>query len=64
MTPDDHRHAFMAFVAGLLAEADRYLATGKPDPARDGAGRRMATLWLSDAELTEFIRNLTSISVI
>jgi hypothetical protein len=61
MTPEDHRHAFMAFVAGLLAEADRYLATGKPDPARDGADYRMAALWLSDAELTELLRDLASI---
>jgi len=61
MTADDHRHAFMAFVAGLLVEADRYLATGKPDPARDGAGYRMAALWLSDAELSEFLRDLASI---
>jgi hypothetical protein len=61
MTPEDHRHAFMAFVAGLLAEADRYLATGKPDPARDGADYRMAALWLSDAELIELLRDLASI---
>lgn len=61
MTPDDHRHAFMAFVAGLLAESDRYLATGKPDPARDGAGYRIAALWLSDAELSELLRDLASI---
>jgi len=61
MTPEDHRHAFMAFVAGLLAEADRYLATGKPDPARDGAGYRMAALWLSDTELTELLGDLASI---
>ena len=51
----------MAFVAGLLAEADRYLESGKPDPARDGAGYRMAALWLSDAELTELLRDLASI---
>jgi len=61
MTPDDHRHAFMAFVAGLLAEADRYLSTGTPDPVRDGAGYRMAALWLSDTELTELLRDLASI---
>jgi len=61
MTADDHRHVFMAFVAGLLVEADRYLATGKPDPARDGADYRMAALWLSDAELSEFLRDLASI---
>jgi hypothetical protein len=61
MTPEDHRRAFMAFVAGLLSEADRYLTSGSPDPARDGAGYRMAALWLSDAELTEFLRDLARI---
>jgi len=61
MTPEDHRHAFMAFVAGLLAEADRYLTSGNPDPARDGAGYRMAALWLSDAELTELLHDLARI---
>lgn len=29
MTPDDHRHTFMAFVAGLLRDFDRYLARGE-----------------------------------
>jgi Helix-turn-helix domain len=61
MTAEDHRHAFMAFVAGLLTEADRYLATGQPDPARDGAGYRLAALWLSDAELTEFFGDLAGV---
>jgi hypothetical protein len=61
MTAEDHRHAFMAFVAGLLTEADRYLAAGQPDPARDGAGYRLAALWLNDAELTEFFCDLTEV---
>ena len=25
MTPDDHRRAFMAFLAGLLADMDQYI---------------------------------------
>jgi hypothetical protein len=61
MTPEDHHHAFMVFVAGLLAEADRYLASGNPDPVRDGAGYRMAALWLSDAELAQFLQDLARI---
>ena len=36
MSADEHAQAFMAYVAGMLADADRYLAAGKPDPARDG----------------------------
>lgn len=58
MTPDDHRQAFMAFVAGLLGDFDRYLARGHPDLMRHGVGYRMAGLWLTDAELAEFVRDL------
>jgi hypothetical protein len=61
MTPQDHRYAFMGFVASLLAEADRYLSTASPDPIRDGFGYRMAALWVTDAELVEFIQDLVRI---
>ncbi len=58
MSPDDHRHAFMAFVAGLLGDADRYLARGDIDPVRDGASYNLAGLWLDDAEFTELLGDL------
>ena len=61
MSPDQHRHAFMAFVAGLLGDFDRYLNAGTPDLARDMAGYRLAALWLSDEELAEFLRDLGTI---
>jgi predicted DNA-binding transcriptional regulator YafY len=61
MTPDQHAQAFMAFVAGLLADFDRYLAAGKPDPVRDRAGFRLAALWLTDAELEAFLRDLAAV---
>ena len=61
MTKEEHGHAFMAFVAGLLGDFDRYLASGAPNPARDGAGYRLAALWLSDAELTDFVRDLAAV---
>jgi Helix-turn-helix domain len=61
MSREDHRHAFMAFVAGLLGDVDRYLEHQDFDPARDGAGYRLAGLWLSDAEFAEFIRDLTRV---
>src|SRR5579884_2586797 len=35
MTPEQHAQGFMAFVAGLLADFDRYLTAGTPDPAQD-----------------------------
>jgi Helix-turn-helix domain len=61
MTPEQHTQAFTAFVAGLLADFDRYIKAGKPDPARDRAGYRMAALWLTDDELDDLLRDLTAI---
>ncbi|MBV9193313.1 MAG: helix-turn-helix domain-containing protein [Solirubrobacterales bacterium] len=61
MSREDHRRAFMAFVAGLLGDADRYLERDDFDPIRDGAGYQLAGLWLDDAEFTEFIRELTRV---
>ena len=59
MSADDHRQAFMAFVAGLLGDFDRYLARGDIDLLRDGVTYRMAGLWLDDAEFAELLRELT-----
>jgi DNA-binding transcriptional ArsR family regulator len=58
MSRDDHRQAFIAFVAGLLGDVDRYLERADFDPVRDGAGYRLAGLWLDDAEYGEFLRDL------
>jgi len=41
MTVDEHAHAFMAYIAGLLADFDRYLAAGPADPVREGADYRV-----------------------
>ena len=61
MSADDHRQAFMAFVAGLLGDFDRYLAREDRDLLRDGVGYRMAGLWLDDAEFAELMRELTRV---
>lgn len=61
MSTEDHAHAFMAYVAGMLADADRYLAAGPPDPARDGADYRVGALWLTDAEFADFLRDLAAV---
>src|SRR5215472_15247910 len=61
MTTDDHRQAFMAFVAGLLGDFDRYLARGDIDLVRDGVGYRLAGVWLDDAEYAELLRELTRV---
>jgi Helix-turn-helix domain len=61
MSAEDHRHAFMAFVAGLLADFDLYLARGDVDLVRDGVSYRLAGLWLDDAEFVELMRDLTRV---
>jgi hypothetical protein len=58
MTRDEHRQAFLAFVAGLIGDFDRYLARDEIDPIRDGASYNLAAMWLDDAELAEFAREL------
>jgi hypothetical protein len=59
MSAEEHAQAFMVYVAGMLADADRYLAAGPPDPARDGADYQVGALWLSDAEFAELLRDLS-----
>lgn len=61
MTAEEHRQAFMAYVAGMLADADHYLAAGPIDPIRDSASYRMAAIWLTDAEFAEFTRDLSAV---
>ncbi len=61
MTADDHRHAFMAFAAGLLGDFDRYLARGDIDLLRDGVSYRMTALWLDDAEYADLLRDLARV---
>ncbi len=61
MTADEHAQAFTAFVAGLLADFDRYLAAGPPDLVRDGVSYRLASMWLSDKEFAEFVGGLVAL---
>jgi hypothetical protein len=60
MTPDQHRQAFLAYVAGLIGDFDRYLARGDIDLLRDGVSYRLAGMWLDDAELMELLRELVT----
>jgi hypothetical protein len=62
MSPADHAGAFLAYVAGLLGDFDRYLTSGPPDLRRDGVGYRVAGLWLTDAELADYQRDLAAVS--
>ncbi|MDX6392164.1 MAG: hypothetical protein QOJ73_3227 [Streptosporangiaceae bacterium] len=62
MTIDEHANAFLAYVAGLLGDFGRYAATKPEDPVNDGAGYRVAAMWLTDAELGGYLRELAAIS--
>jgi hypothetical protein len=60
MTPDDHRRAFTAFLAGVLADVDRYIDSGDVDLERDGAGYRTVGLWLTTEELTDMVTEIAA----
>lgn len=61
MSTEEHGQAFLAFVAGLLGDAERYLAGPDPDVLRDGFSYNAAALWLTDAELAELGRDLARV---
>ena len=61
MSVEEHRQAFMTFVAGLLGDFDRYLDGGDVDLARDLVGYRQSALNLSDAEMQEFLADLLEV---
>lgn len=61
MSLDEHRQAFMAFIAGLIADFDRYLARPDIDIVRDGGSYRLAAMWLDDAELAEVSHELNRV---
>ena len=61
MTLDEHAQAFMVYIAGLLADFDRYVASAPPDPVGDGANYQMAAMWLTDDEFAAFGRDLTAV---
>jgi Helix-turn-helix domain len=61
MTPAEHRQTFLAFIAGLIGDFDRYLARGDVDPIRDGVTFNMAGMWLTDTEFLELGRELYAV---
>jgi DNA-binding transcriptional ArsR family regulator len=58
MSVDDHRRAFAAGMAALLAEFNAYLDRPGTDPVADSVGYRQGTVWLSPDELAEMISDL------
>ena len=61
MTLDEHAQAFTAYVAGLLADFERYVASDPPDPVGDGADYRVAAMWVTDAEFADLMRDLRAV---
>jgi hypothetical protein len=61
MGVEEHRRAFMTFVAALLADFDRYLARGEIDFDRDLVGYRQAAMYLTDDELRELLAQLGAV---
>lgn len=60
MSLDDQAQAFMTYVAGLLGDFDRYLASD-PDPLRDGSAYDVSAMWLTDAEYRDLLRDLNRV---
>jgi len=61
MSVEEHRRAFLTFVAGLLGDFDRYLDRGDVDLGRDLVGYRQAAMYLSDDELRELVADLQAV---
>jgi hypothetical protein len=61
LSEEEHRRMFMAFVAGLLREFDRYLERGDIDLVRDRVGYGLSALWLSEAEAKKLARDLNAV---
>jgi DNA-binding transcriptional ArsR family regulator len=61
MTLDEHRNAFAAAMAALVAEFNTYLDRANADPTEDKVGYRQIPLWLSEDELAELISEVQSI---
>jgi hypothetical protein len=58
MRPDDHRRAFAAATAALVAEFSAYLDRDDTDLSKDAVAYRQHAVWLSQDELTTLIAAL------
>jgi hypothetical protein len=61
MTLDEHAQAFTAYIAGLLADFERYIASAPADPVSDGASYRVAGMWLTDEEFAGLARDVAEV---
>ncbi len=60
MSLDDHRRAFAAAMATLLAEFNTYLDQEHADPTADSVGYTQVPLWLNQDELAGMIDEIRS----
>ncbi|QUQ66834.1 helix-turn-helix domain-containing protein [Kutzneria sp. CA-103260] len=63
LTVDDYRRGFDLALATLLAEFTAYLDRDGVDPTADLVGFRQHAIWLSRAELAEFMADLREVIV-
>jgi DNA-binding transcriptional ArsR family regulator len=61
MSDEEHRRGFLTFVAGVLADYDRYLDGDDIDLGRDLVGYRQAVFNLTDAEMMELVTELSDV---
>lgn len=61
MTPDQHRQMFLAYIAALIGDFDRYLGQDNVDLIRDGVSYRLQGMWLNDSELKELTQELIAV---
>lgn len=60
MTNDDHRRGFAAATASLIAEFNAYLDRPQANPTTDSVSYRQFPLWLTDAERTELVEEISA----
>jgi DNA-binding transcriptional ArsR family regulator len=60
MTAEDHQRLFTAAVGALLAEFNAYLERDGANPLADSVSYRQFSLWLSEEEKAQLVRNLTA----
>lgn len=58
MTLEDHRRAFTAAMAALIADFGAYLDRGRADPSADSVSYRQYLVWLSPDERSQLIDQL------
>jgi DNA-binding transcriptional ArsR family regulator len=61
LSKDEHMGVFIKFLANLMGEYERYLNQEKIDFALDGVSFRQASLYLSDEEYIEFVKDLVAV---